>query len=253
MTWFNKKSLIYIVILIALTWWSMNITGFELEKFANFSNMISFIETRFLPPDWAILPLLIRESLITLGIAFLGTFFALLVAIPLSFAAANNTSRNNYIYYFSRFSLSGLRSVPEIVFGLLFVVVIGLGPFAAVLAILLHNIGVLGKLISELIEASDRGPQEAMKSVGATHGIGSLFAIIPQIWPNVLSNYFYRFEVAIRTSLILGFVGGGGLGQQIFNQYQSFYYQGMAVSIVLIMVLVIIVDMFGSFVRKRII
>ena len=253
MTWFNKRHFIYMFILILITWWSMNITGFELSKFANFSNMFSFINARFLPPDWSILPLLIRESLITLGIAFLGTIFALIIAIPLSFAAANNTSRTNYIYYFSRFSLSGLRSIPEIVFGLMFVVVLGLGPFAAVMAIFLHNIGVLGKLISELIEASDKGPQEAMKSVGATHGVGSLFAIIPQIWPNILSNYFYRFEVAIRTSLILGFVGGGGLGQQIFNQYQSFYYDGMAVSIILIIVLVIMVDMFGSFVRKRII
>ncbi|MDG5787254.1 phosphonate ABC transporter, permease protein PhnE [Evansella sp. AB-P1] len=253
MIWFRKRHLIYFVILILLTWISMDLTNFDLSKFIQLENMISFIQRSFIPPDWSILPFLLRESFVTLGMAFLGTVFALLIGIPLSFAAAHNTSRHYFSYQSVRFFLSGLRSVPEIVFGLIFVVVIGLGPFAAVLAILLHNIGVLGKLISELIEAADKGPQEAMKSVGATHRIGNLFSIIPQIWPNVLSHYFYRFEVAIRTSLVLGFVGGGGLGQQIFNQYQSFYYDGMAVSIIVIMVLVICVDMFGSYVRKRII
>ncbi|UCZ55375.1 phosphonate ABC transporter, permease protein PhnE [Bacillus shivajii] len=253
MVWFRKKHLIYIVILLIITWYSMEVTHFQWWIFPHMSNVLSFIETRFFPPDLSILPLLLRETIVTLGIAFLGTILALIVAIPLSFAAASNTSRHSFIYYMSRFSLSGLRSVPEIVFGLIFVVAIGLGPFAAVLAILLHNIGVLGKLISELIEAADRGPQEAMKSVGATSRVGNIFAVIPQIWPNILSHYFYRFEVAIRTSLVLGFVGGGGLGQQIFNQYQSFYYDGMAMSIIVIMVLVIIVDMFGSFVRKRVI
>lgn len=231
----------------------MEITEFQWWIFPSLSNVFSFIESRFFPPDWSILPLLLQETLVTFGIAFLGTFIALLVAIPLSFAAASNTSMNNYIYYLNRFSLSSLRSIPEIVFGLVFVVAIGLGPFAAVLAILLHNVGVLGKLISELIEASDKGPQEAMKSVGATPRIANTFSIVPQIWPNVLSHYFYRFEVAIRTSLILGFVGGGGIGQQIFNQYQSFYYDGMAMSIIVIIVFVIFVDMFGSFVRKRVI
>lgn len=253
MTWFRKKHFIYVFIFIILTIISMKFTEFNLSKFQNFSNMITFIQTRFLPPDWSVLPILIRESVITLSMAFLGTFFALIIALPLSFVSARNTSRRKSVYHFTRFFLSSLRSIPEIVFGLIFVVVIGLGPFAAVLAILFHNIGVLGKLISELIEASDPGPHEAMKSVGAPSRIGSLFAVLPQIWPNILSQYFYRFEVAIRTSLILGFVGGGGLGQQIFNQYQSFYYDGLAVSIIVTMVLVIIVDMFGSHVRKRII
>ncbi|WP_100399146.1 phosphonate ABC transporter, permease protein PhnE [Bacillus sp. FJAT-44742] len=253
MIWFHKRYLLYGVILLAITWWSMRETGFELERFAQFTDAFTFIQNRFLPPEWSLLPLLLRESLVTLAVAFLGTFFALIIALPLSFASASNTSRSRTAYTFNRFSLSGLRSIPEIVFGLVFVVVIGLGPFAAVLAILLHNIGVLGKLISELIEASDPGPHEAMKSVGAQRRIASLFAIVPQIWPNILSHYFYRFEVAIRTSLILGFIGGGGIGQQLFNQFQSFNYTAMAVSILLIMLLVIMVDMFGSYVRKRVI
>ncbi|SDH01445.1 phosphonate transport system permease protein [Alteribacillus persepolensis] len=253
MSWFRKRVWLYAVLLGLFTWWSMGKTEFEVSSFQEFSNAYSFIHDRFLPASWEILPTLIDPILVTLAVAFLGTFIALLIALPLSFAAAKNTAGNRLFYYFNRFFLSVLRSVPEIVFGLIFVVVLGLGPFPAVMAILLHNIGVLGKLISELIEAADAGPQEAMQSVGAGRRIGNLFSILPQIWPNVLSHYFYRFEVAIRTSLILGFIGGGGIGQKLFNDFNSFNYTAVTVEVLLIMLLVIIVDLFGAFVRKRVI
>ncbi|WP_307320243.1 phosphonate ABC transporter, permease protein PhnE [Evansella vedderi] len=253
MAWFKPKYLIYLLIVIALTWWSMNITGFDFRNFYRFGDAIQFVATRFFPIEWSLFPRLLEASLVTLAVAFLGSFFALLVALPISFMAAHNTSRHPFLYGLTRTSLSGLRSVPEIVFGLILVVALGLGPFPAVLAILLHNIGVLGKLISELIEAADPGPQEAMKTVGATRWVAVLFSILPQIWPNVLSHYFYRFEVAIRTSLILGFIGGGGLGQLLFNHFNSFYYTAVALDIIMIMALVIIVDFIGSYVRKRVI
>ncbi|MGY4689925.1 phosphonate ABC transporter, permease protein PhnE [Salibacterium sp. K-3] len=253
MTWFKKRAWLYGLLLILFTWWSMGKTEFEWRNFREFSNAVTFLREQFLPPSWDILPSLVDPVLVTLAIAFLGTFFALLLAVPLSFAAAKNTAANPVLYYLLRFFLSVLRSIPEIVFGLIFVVVLGLGPFPAVIAILLHNIGVLGKLISELIEAADPGPQEAMKSVGSGRRIGNLFAVVPQIWPNVLSHYFYRFEVAIRTSLILGFIGGGGIGQKLINDFNSFNYTAVTVEVLFIMLLVIAVDLFGAFVRKRVI
>lgn len=253
MVWFKPKYIVIAIILVIFVKLSMDITEFQFEKFKNVPNMFHFINDQFFPINWSILPRLIDASLVTLGMAFLGTFIALIVAIPLSFMSAKNTSRHPVFYGVNRSLLSGLRSVPEIVFGLIFVVSLSLGPFPAVLAIMLHNIGVLGKLISELIEASDIGPQEAMKSVGATRWVAVLFSILPQIWPNVLSNYFYRFEVAIRTSLILGFIGAGGIGQQLFNHFQTFQYRSVATDIVVIMVLVIMVDFIGSKVRERVI
>lgn len=253
MAWFKRKYIIYLMGIALFTWWSMNITNFDFRNFANFGNAINFVVNRFFPIEWSLFPRLLDASFVTLAVAFLGSFFALLIALPISFMAAHNTSRHPFLYGMTRTSLSGLRSVPEIVFGLILVAALGLGPFPAVLAILLHNIGVLGKLISELIEAADPGPQEAMKTVGATKWVAVLFSILPQIWPNVLSHYFYRFEVAIRTSLILGFIGGGGLGQLLFNHFNSFYYQAVALDILMIMALVIIVDFIGSFVRKRVI
>ncbi|WP_100373003.1 phosphonate ABC transporter, permease protein PhnE [Bacillus sp. FJAT-45037] len=253
MVWFRRRYLLYLGFILIAIWWSMNMTGFEWRKFAQIPNIYEMVSTRFFPIEWSLFPRMARESLVTLAMAFLGTIFALVIALPLSFLAASNTSSSAGVYSGVRAALSGLRSIPEIVFGLIFVTAFGLGPFAAVLAIILHNIGVLGKLISELIEAADPGPQEAMRSVGATRWVGHLFSVIPQIWPNVLSQYFYRFEVAIRTSLILGFIGGGGIGQQLFNHFQSFYYTAVALDIVCIMIMVILVDVIGGRIRARVI
>ena len=230
----------------------MQVTGFQWMRLWDLIYIGEFIEARFLPVRWEIWPVLLRESMVTLAMAFLGTIIAIVIAIPLSFMTAKNTS-SRLIRNPVKIVLNFLRSVPEIVFGLILVVVLGLGTFPAVVAIILHNIGVLGKLIAELIEASDRGPQEAMRSVGATWTIGNMVAILPQIWPNVLSQYFYRFEVAIRTSLILGFIGGGGLGQQLFNHFNSMNYQAVALDILFIMALVMLVDGLGSYVRSKVI
>ncbi|MCM3761457.1 phosphonate ABC transporter, permease protein PhnE [Alkalihalobacillus oceani] len=253
MVWFRKRYIIYVILLLVACWWSMRITGFDLRQLVQLGNMFEMLATRFFPIEWSLLPRMAYHSIVTLAVAFLGSLLALLIALPVSFLAAQNTSGSIGVYGTSRFVLSGLRSIPEIVFGLLFVTVLGLGPFAAVLAIILHNIGVLGKLIAELIESADPGPQEAMKSIGATKWVANLFAILPQIWPNVLSHYFYRFEVAIRTSLILGFIGGGGIGQQLFNHFQSFYYTAVALDIICIMALVLLVDFIGGRIRARVI
>ncbi|UOQ95673.1 phosphonate ABC transporter, permease protein PhnE [Halobacillus shinanisalinarum] len=250
--WFKKRNILTGILLIVFIYISMRLTEFDLSKFKDFRNMIDFLSQWF-PPNFSNLSGIIKDTLQTLAMAFLGSLLGLFIALPLSFLAARNTAPSPFIYHFGRVSLSFIRSVPEIVFGLILLTALGLGPFPAVIAIMLHNIGVLGKLISELIEAADPGPQEAMKAVGAKGWIVSLFSILPQIWPNVLSHYFYRFEVAIRTSLILGFIGGGGIGQRLFNDFQTFQYPSVSLDVLVIMVMVIIVDLFGSYIRNKVI
>ncbi|AQQ53441.1 phosphonate ABC transporter, permease protein PhnE [Planococcus lenghuensis] len=250
--WFKKSNLITVALLVVFVYFSMRLTEFDLSKFRDFRNMIEFLAEWF-PMNFSELPDMIQDMLETLAMAFLGSVFGLLIALPLSFAAARNTAPSKILYNAMRIALSFVRSVPEIVFGLILLTTLGLGPFPAVIAIMIHNVGVMGKLISELIEAADPGPQEAMKAVGAKSWIASLFSILPQIWPNVLSNFFYRFEVAIRTSLILGFIGGGGIGQRLFNDFKTFQYESVALDVLIIMVMVIIVDFTGSFVRNRVI
>ncbi len=242
--------MIYLFIISAAIIGSIKGTQIDFTKLAQISNLFEFIRQQWLPPAWEVFPSALRETLITLEIAFLGTIIAIFIALPISFLAANNTAPS-YVYNMMRTTLSFLRSVPEIVFGLLFVVSVGLGPFPAILAIMLHNIGVLGKLISELIEAADQGPQEALRSVGAKRSMIALYGILPQILPNVLSQYFYRLEVAIRTSLILGFIGAGGIGQQLFIHFKLFQYDKVAVDVLMIMILVIIIDYLSAMIRSK--
>lgn len=252
MVWFKWKHLFIFAFIVVITGISMKYAEFDLSKFKDFRNLIDFLSNWF-PLDTEILPQMVQESLLTLMIAFLGSFLGLIIALPLSFLAARNTNHLRSLYVSSRVVLSFIRSIPEIVFGLILVPVLGLGPFPAVLAIVFHNIGVLGKLISELIESADAGPQEAMKAVGSKAWLAHVFSVLPQIWPNVLSHYFYRFEVAIRTSLILGFIGGGGIGQQLFNHFKTFQYQSVAIDVLLIMIMVIAVDFIGSKIREAVI
>ncbi|MBY6035949.1 phosphonate ABC transporter, permease protein PhnE [Fictibacillus nanhaiensis] len=252
MVWFKKGQFFVFLTLIVLVGFSLRMTEFDLSKFQDFENMGDFL-AKWFPMNTESLPYLFQESLLTIAIAFLGSLFGLLFALPLSFFAARNTSGHRFIFTITRFFLSFLRSVPEFVFGLILLTTLGLGPFPAVIAIVLHNIGVLGKLISELIEAADKGPMEAMSAVGAQRWIGNLFAILPQIWPNVLSQFFYRFEVAIRTSLILGLIGGGGIGQQLFIHFKTFQYQLVSVDVLLIMLMVIIIDYMGGKIREKVI
>ncbi|OOE10817.1 phosphonate ABC transporter, permease protein PhnE [Fictibacillus arsenicus] len=252
MVWFKKRQFFVFLIIAVLAAYSMRLTEFDLSKFQDFENMGDFL-SKWFPMNTESLPFLFTESVLTISIAFLGSLFGLIIALPLSFLAARNTSGHRLIFAATRFYLSFLRSVPEFVFGLILLTTLGLGPFPAVIAIVLHNIGVLGKLISELIEAADKGPMEAMSAVGAKRWIGNLFAILPQIWPNVLSQFFYRFEVAIRTSLILGLIGGGGIGQQLFIHFKTFQYQLVSVDVLLIMIMVILVDYIGGKIREKVI
>ena len=252
MVWFKKRSFITFTLLVLLIYISMRLTEFDLAKFRDFRNMIDFLGHWF-PMDFSNFSRMLQDSLETLAMAFLGSFLGLIFGLPISFFAARNTAPTKLLYHSSRVSLSFVRSIPEIVFGLILLTALGLGPFPAVLAIMFHNVGVLGKLISELIEAAEPGPQEAMKAVGAKNWFGSLFSILPQIWPNVLSSYFYRFEVAIRTSLILGFIGGGGIGQRLFNDFKTFHYSAVSLDVLIIMVIVVLVDFLGSYVRNRVI
>lgn len=226
-------------------------TEVNFYAFKDFRNAVHFLAQWF-PPNTTILWPMLQESGVTLAIAFLGSFIGLWIALPLSFLAARKTTPYLSVYYLVRLSLNFLRSIPEIIFGLVFLTMLGPGPFAAVLALILHNIGVLAKIISERIEEAEPGPYEALHALGARGSVASLFGMLPEIFPTVLSQYFYRFEVAIRTSLVLGFVGGGGIGQYLFNHFKTFQYSSVAMDVMIIIVIVIIVDILSVKIQKSV-
>ncbi|ABR47529.1 phosphonate ABC transporter, inner membrane subunit [Alkaliphilus metalliredigens QYMF] len=247
-----KKVYLWIGLLVVLIWSALG-TNFNPLMFKDFGNTLHFLKRSFLNPDWSVLPLALSESVITVQIAIMGTAVAFLLAVPLSFLSAKNTSPHWSIYTTLRGMLSFLRSVPEIVFALIFVPTVSLGPFAGVLALSLHNVGVMGKLFSEIIESADIGPQEAMTSTGAKKNIVILYGILPQVIPHVLSNSFYRLEVSVRASLVLGLVGAGGVGQLLSIHFKMFQYNKVAVDCLVIMAMVIIIDYIGGIIRRRVI
>jgi phosphonate transport system permease protein len=248
----DKKSLWIMLFVFFWVWVSGWHLGVNLGDFRDLGNSIDFIGNMW-PLDFSMLENALLQTYVTVEIAFLGTVFGLFVAFPLAFFAARNTTPNGAVYNAVRSLLSFLRSIPELVIALVFVATFGLEPMTVIIAIFIHNIGVLGKLISELIESVNPGPQEAVASTGAKRILVSLYGVVPQIMPNVLSHYFYRFEVAIRASILFGVIGAGGIGDTLLLHFKLFEYGALAVDILIVMVVIMIVDNLGAYFRSKVI
>ncbi|WP_426453294.1 phosphonate ABC transporter, permease protein PhnE [Paenibacillus sp. S-38] len=246
----NKILLLALAVLLLI--WSGRGVGFDIALFRDLGNTYRFITEQWFPLDPADYEIALQAAVETLQISLFSIMIAIGIALPASFFAARNSTPARWLYDGFRFCFNLFRSIPELVLALLFIPTLGLGPLPAVVALIIHNTGVFGKMISETIEAIDRGPQEALQSVGGTRLLVSLYGILPQIIPLVISHFFYRLEVAIRTCLILGVVGAGGLGQLLYNDFKQFMYQKVAFEVLLIMVLVTGVDYLGAFIRKRV-
>lgn len=244
---------VYPVLTVLVLWWSAAGTGFDPGELHKVGNSVEFVLKRWLPPDWSAGRESVQEAAVTIQIAILGTFLGLVGAVPVSFFAARNITPYPWIYNLVRGFLSLIRAIPEIVLALVFVPAVGLKPVTGVLALAIHNFGVLGKLISELIEASDPGPREAVASTGAPGTAVVWWGVIPEIIPNVLSQAFYRLEVAVRASLVLGLVGAGGIGNLLFIHFKVFDYEKVLVDVLAIMVMVAAIDFLGAYVRSRVI
>jgi phosphonate transport system permease protein len=238
--------------ILGLLLWSGIGVGIQPASFRDLGNTFRFIAEHWFPMDISHGKLAFKAMLDTLEIAVFSTLIALLFAIPGSFLASRNWSPYRWLYDSSRFVFNLLRSIPEIVLALIFIPTLGLGPLPAVMALIIHNIGVFGKMISEMIESMEDGPQEAVRAVGGNRLLVALYGIMPQMVPLVVSQYFYRLEVAIRTCLILGIVGAGGLGQLLYNDFKQFMYEKVTFEVLLIMVLVTGVDYTGAWIRKRV-
>jgi phosphonate transport system permease protein len=187
----------------------------------------------------------------TILMAITATLMGTAVAFVLSFPAAANLAPNGWVYWFSRRFLEFCRGVPEILLALVFVFAIGIGPLAGVLAIAIHSAGALGKLFSEVNEnASDR-PIEGITAVGGTWTEKMLFGVVPQVMPNFFSYAMLRFEINVRASSIIGFVGAGGIGAEL-NRVISFYSDDRVLAVLILVVLMVtIIDLISEDIRHR--
>jgi phosphonate transport system permease protein len=187
----------------------------------------------------------------TLLISYVGTLIGAVLAFALNFFAAENTSPAPWLRFVVRRLLEFARTVPGIVFALIFVIAFGLGPMAGVLAIAIHSTGALGKLFSEIVENADMKPVEGIRSTGASWVSCMRFAILPQVSAGYASYALLRFEINVREASVMGFVGAGGIGQELIVAIRKFYYSDVSAILVTIIVTVFLIDITTGWVRGR--
>lgn len=238
------------LLLIALMWsWE----GADMRPMALYNdaaNMATFIDG-FFPPDFYDWPTVLREMVITLQIAIWGTALSILCAIPFGIMSSENMVPW-WVWQPVRRLMDAFRAINEIVFAMLFVVAVGLGPFAGVLALWIHTTGVLAKLFSEAVEAIDPQPVEGIKATGADKIQQVIFGVIPQVMPLWISYSLYRFESNVRSATVLGIVGAGGIGMILWEQIRGFNYAGTAATMIVIIVSVTLIDVLSQRLRKMV-
>lgn len=187
----------------------------------------------------------------TILISYVGTLIGAVIAFGLNFFAAQNTSPRPWLRFIVKRLLEFARTVPGIVFALIFVIAFGLGPMAGVLAIAIHSTGALGKLFSEIVENADMKPVEGLRSTGASWLACMRFAVLPQVSAGYASYALLRFEINVREASVMGFVGAGGIGQELVVAIRKFYYSDVSAILLTIIATVFIIDIGTGWLRGR--
>jgi phosphonate transport system permease protein len=186
----------------------------------------------------------------TSQMAVLGTLFGTAISLSLCFVAARNLSPSPWAYQLARRILEFCRTVPEIVFALIFVWAFGIGPLAGILAIIIHTAGANGKLFAEVAENADTSPMEGVRAAGGNWFERMRYGVLPQVLPNFMSYTLLRFEVNVRGASVLGFVGAGGIGEELYHVIAFNYYEEISAIVVLIILTVASIDLISERIRK---
>lgn len=208
--------------------------------------------TRMYPPDWSYVEDIIQPLLETIHIATLGTVVTFVIALPLAFLSARNTTPNAVTWVIGRFILVASRSINTVVWALVFVAIFGPGPMAGIWAIAARSLGFMGKLIGEAIEEVDHDTVEAIESTGASRLKVLLVGVLPQVMPVIYGTTVYRWDINIRESTVLGFVGAGGIGIQLYSSINQFQWDSVAVILIAIFGVVVISEFVSAVVRQKI-
>ncbi len=211
-------------------------------------NMATYA-AEFFPPNFSDWRIYVTEMVITLQIALWGTALAVVTAIPLSLLASSNIVPW-WVYQPVRRLLDSFRAINEMVFAMLFVVAVGLGPFAGVLALWIHTSGTLAKLFSEAVEAIDPQPVEGIRSTGASALHEIVYGVIPQVMPLWISYTLYRFEANVRSASVVGMVGAGGIGVVLWEIIRGFQYPETCAVMIIIVLTVSAIDVVSARIRK---
>ncbi len=210
------------------------------------------IISRMLPPDFSNLNQLIYAMLETIEIAFLGTFIAIVLSIPLGLFSARNLAANYFVYLICKTIVIFFRAIPEFIIAMILVIAIGFGAMPGVLALGLHTMGFLAKFYAEDIEHINNGPIDALKSSGASKSQIISFGVIPQILPSFVANNLYILDRNVRMATMLGIVGAGGIGYELQSSFRMFEYERVSAIIILIFITIFIIDHLSSLIRSKI-
>ncbi|MEO8804556.1 MAG: phosphonate ABC transporter, permease protein PhnE [Burkholderiaceae bacterium] len=236
-----------VLALLAGSWRGADMRPLDLVRDAG--NMAQYASD-FFPPNFGDWKHYLDELIITLQIALWGTVLAIVCSIPLALLAAANITPW-WVHQPVRRVLDACRSINEMVFALLFVVAVGLGPFAGVLALWVHTTGILSKLFSEAVETIDPQPVEGIRATGAHPLAEIVFGVIPQVLPLWISYGVYRFESNVRSASVVGMVGAGGIGMVLWDVIRGFQYRETAAVLFMLIVSVSLIDLVSAQLRKR--
>lgn len=233
--------------------WSVSALDIEWAFFADAHEQAADLISRMWPPRWSYLPRIVQPLIETLHIATLGTMIAIIFALPVAFLAARNTTYNQATWLIGRAMLVLSRSINTVIWGLVFVAIFGPGPVAGICAVAARSVGFIAKLVAEAIEEVDAGQIEAVESTGAStlqvYGV----AILPQILPVLIGTSIYRWDINVRESSVLGFVGAGGIGLLLYASINQFAWSQAIVILIAILGIVIISEALSAYVRSRIV
>ena len=203
------------------------------------------------PPNFSAALTWLMPLLDTLAMSVAGTALALMLALPLGFMGARNTAPNTVVYQIARTTLNVLRSIPELIMGIIFVAAVGFGALPGVLALGLHSVGMVGKFISESIEHVADEPIEAVRAAGATPMQVIVHGVLPQVLPQIADVTIYRWEYNFRASTVMGMVGAGGIGFELMGSLRLMQYREVSALLLVILATVTVVDAIGIHLRKR--
>jgi phosphonate transport system permease protein len=247
---FRHAQLVGVIALACVA--SLWITGFfDAQRLIEGVPALAQLFREMVPPDFARWQFWLKPLLDTLAMSVAGTVLAVVFSLPLALLSAHNTSPHALVYQSCRIVLSFLRSVPEIIMGIIFVAAVGFGALPGVLALGMHSVGMVGKFYAETIEHVDPKPLEAARAAGASPFQVITHAVLPQVLPQLADITIYRWEYHFRASAVLGIVGAGGIGFELIAALRVIEYAQVSAILLTILACVIVVDGLGAWLRRR--
>lgn len=231
--------------------WALHMTGFSLATIVNRFPKLMDLMKKLFQPDWSFFPKVIGPLVDTIKMSILGTVIGCACALPVAVLASSNIDHNKIVVSLLRVVLGLIRTLPTLVIALVCALIFSLGTFSGTVAIALFTFGVVSKMLYESVETIDMGPFEAMEALGANKFQAFWSACVPQILPVYLSHSLYCFEMNVRASAILGYVGAGGLGITINERIGWRDYEGLGMVLLSLFVVVAFIEFFSAYLRRK--